>query len=351
MGRSRKPVFCRGGARRRVRGRELEPVAIKRLTEYAPESWAGVPSLRAGRFHVDERQVGGDAPKDFLWVYECKPRGYRETDWRSWPAYIAKVGHQYYPAESVTEQLITRIGQIWGLKIADSKLMICVGQLRFLSRYFLQPGEILNHGAEILVGYLADKGFVEGVTNLKAEKELFTFQVFSTAIQARFPLCHEELMRGFVRMLGFDALVGNQDRHFYNWGVITNATGAVTPRFAPIYDSARGLFWNTTESGLLRFEQRDAMVAYVRRSRPQIGWDGWNAARAELGHFDLVSSVAAHNVTYWRWLEQLGKSAYTALSGVEGMIDAEFGTLLSDQRRELIKRCLRMRVETFAKIF
>lgn len=316
-----------------------------------PVNWLGVPSLRAGHFHVDEREVGGDAPKDFIWVYECMPGGCRPVDWHKWPAYIAKVGHQYYPAESITEQLITRIGQICRLRIADSRLMICAGQIRFLSRYFLRPGEILNHGAEILVGYLADKGFVEGVTDQKAEKDLFTFQVFCTAIKARFPDHHEDLTGGFVRLIGFDALVGNQDRHFYNWGVITNARGVASPRFAPIYDTARGLFWNTPESGLVRFEQPQALEAYVRRSKPQIGWDGWADSKGDLGHFDLIGCIAAHDVRYWRWLEQLGKTASANLERIEGMIDAEFGALISERRRHLIKRCLRLRFETFAQVF
>jgi HipA-like C-terminal domain len=347
----RKPVFGRRRSRPALQGRPLQSVIIKRYTEYEPVPWVGVPALRAGRFRVDEREVGGDAPKDFVWIYECRPGGCRPADWHKWPAYIAKVGHQFYPAESITEQLITRIGQECGLKIADSRLMICAGQIRFLSRYFLQPGEILNHGAEILVGYLADKGFVEGVTSEKAEKDLFTFQVFCTAMKVRFPAHHEQLTKDFVRLIGFDALVGNQDRHFYNWGVITNATGPLTPRFAPIYDTARGLFWNTIESGLVKFDQLQALEAYVRRSRPQIGWDGWDESRGELGHFDLIGSIGAHDVRYWKWLEQLGKTALATLGSIEGMIDAEFGNLLSVHRRELIKRCLRLRFETFAKVF
>lgn len=311
---------------------------------------ANIPALRAGRFHVDEREVGGDAPKDFVWVYECMPGGCREGDWHRWPAYIAKVGHQFYPAESITEQLITRIGQVCGLRIADSRLMICAGQLRFLSKYFLRPNEVLNHGAEILVGYLADKGFVDGVSNQRAEKELFTFQVFCTAIRARFPANHDQLIKGFIRMIGFDALVGNQDRHFYNWGVITNVKGPPAPRFAPVYDTARGLFWNTPESGLRRYHQQQALEAYVRRSRPQIGWDNWGG-NAELGHYDLIGCIGAHDVAYWRELEQLGKSAFARLALIDGMIDAEFGDLLSEHRRQLIKRCLRLRFESYLKVF
>lgn len=48
-------------------------------------------------------------------------------------------------------------------------------------------------------------------------------------------------------MLVFDAIVGNNDRHFYNWGVIVDLKGMKPPRFSPVYDTARGLFWNQSE--------------------------------------------------------------------------------------------------------
>jgi hypothetical protein len=354
MPNQRKAIFARrrGAQRHSGSGRTLEPVKIKRLTGFEPRSWpSSVPRLRAGRYLVDERPVGGDAPKDFIWIYRCQKGGVRLESWRTWPAYIAKVGHQFYPAESITEQLITRIGQICGLQIADSRLMLCAGQVRFLSRYFLRGGEILNHGAEILGGYLSDKEFVDGVAVERAEKDLFTFQVFCTALKVRFPGSDNDIIRGFVRMIGFDALIGNQDRHFYNWGVITHPTGASAPRFAPIYDTARGLFWNTPESGLGKYFQDQSLIPYIRRAKPQIGWDGWDSNGGEISHFDLVGSVAAHDMRYWRWLEELGKSAWNSLAACEGMIDAEFGDLLSEDRRELIKRCLRIRFDEFTKIF
>ena len=349
----KQPVFGRrrGRARRPYMGRRLQAVAIKRETGFAPASWDGlVPGLRSGRYHVDERRPIGDAPKDFLWVYDRATPGARLADWRSWPAYIAKVGHQFYPAESATEQLMTRLGQICGLNVADSRLMVCANQLRFLSRYFLTDAEILNHGADILVGYLGDKAFVEGVAGDKAEKSVFTFDVFCTAIRRLFPDQHEEILSDFVQMIGFDALIGNQDRHFYNWGVITHPTGAFSPRFSPIYDTARGLFWNTPETGLLRYQKHgEALQAYVRRSTPQIGWDSWDENNdGQLSHFDLIHCIATQNPTYWRLLKTLSETALKSIDECEGMIDAEFDGLLTPLRRDLIKKCLRLRFELFA---
>jgi len=48
-------------------------------------------------------------------------------------------------------------------------------------------------------------------------------------------------LKEFVKMLLFDAIVGNNDRHFYNWGLLPTYVTKKKPIFAPIYDTARGV--------------------------------------------------------------------------------------------------------------
>ncbi|MDP1728281.1 MAG: S24 family peptidase [Bacteroidota bacterium] len=77
-----------------------------------------------------------------------------------------------------------------------------------------------------------------------AARELFTFEFIKDAIRSVYPNCFETLLIGLVRLLAFDAVVGNNDRHFYNWGIIDFKKNTTKlPTFAPIYDSARGLYW------------------------------------------------------------------------------------------------------------
>src|ERR1039458_9065379 len=93
-----------------------------------------IPKAGTRFFRKFDISLTGDAPKNF-------PRGYdygrcRKAHMSDWPAYIAKVGHKFYPNESVTEHLLTRVGQLLGLKMANSRLMWVRGQLRFLSEFF-----------------------------------------------------------------------------------------------------------------------------------------------------------------------------------------------------------------------
>jgi hypothetical protein len=319
--------------------RTVKPVPVKQLTGYEGERWRGViPCLRRGRHYVTNRAVAGDAPKDFIHVYEYGTG--RRSEPKTWPAYVAKVGHKWYPAESITEHLMTRIGQMLGLRMATSRLMLCANQIRFMSRYFLQGDDSLVHGAEIVAGYVEDDKFVADVERQQLEKEIFTFQVLRVAIETRFPMDREPIVSGFARMLAFDALVGNQDRHLYNWGVIVHPKARRTPEFSPIYDTARGLFWNTSEAGLAKYLDEAALLKYVEAARPLVGCDGDKDAN----HFRLIAKIAETDSDIREVLRELGSR--DAVREIGGMIDGEFSRLLSAARRALIKRCLEIR---FAK--
>ncbi len=317
---------------------------IKMRSGFEVISHPTIEHLREGYFCKIDFSVSGDAPKDFIAVY-MHGRG-RKAQMSSWPTYIAKVGHKYYPNESITEHLLTRIGEILGLKMAASRLMWVRGQLRFLSEYFLKPDESLLHGAEIFEGYLADKRFVEEVEQQHMERDIFTFQVVEDAVMTRFPDHADEIMHGFVRLLGFDTIVGNNDRHHFNWGVITQIAGKRPPRFSPVYDSARGLFWNTDEEGLRKQEGKldEFLKIYTRKCYPLIGWEGLNMPN----HFDVVQKVAQCFPSYRKTLHKL--AMLDLPEKIDALLEAEFGGLFSSRRKKFIVACLRSRMEQYLDV-
>ncbi|WP_299112887.1 hypothetical protein [uncultured Winogradskyella sp.] len=99
---------------------------------------------------IKDVAVTGDAPKDIIRYYEYGHSLKIKT--KKWPIYIAKLGHKYYPLESITEQLISDVGKWYGFNLADSKICSIGGQIRFLSRYFLKKHtDELYHGADMLL--------------------------------------------------------------------------------------------------------------------------------------------------------------------------------------------------------
>lgn len=305
---------------------------------------------RSNYFVVQGRTVMGDAPKALVRLYEySKNNTFRKCNVNKWPLFIAKTGHKWYPVESITERLLCRIGEEFGIKMAESRLAVIGGQVRFLSKYFLNSkDEELVHGADIFAGYIGDEDLVIQIEEQALSRDMFTVQFVNKALEYQFSYHREELIHEFVKMILFDALVGNNDRHFYNWGVIRSITQSFIPVFSPIYDTARGLFWNDTDEKLEnRFKNN--VQAYIRKycagSRPKIGWEG----EKDINHFKLVEKLYVSG-------EFMNKNEIKALFlqiDIQRMfviIDNEFSRMLSPTRIEMIKLCLQYRYDTIMEI-
>lgn len=328
---------------------KLNEVAIENHSGFEPNLKGQIPVLRRTYFRKIDFWVGGDAPKDFLKVYSYE-EGVLRNSKKTWPSYIAKVGHKWYPMESITEHLMTRIGQVLGVTMADSRLMMANNQLRFLSRYFLKKNENLVHGAQIFAGYLEDEKMAEEIEEKDMARELFTFQFAESAIKAMFPKTGEQIVREFVKMLVFDAVIGNNDRHFYNWGVIVHTTKSkILPKFAPVYDTARGLLWNHSEAKLVKHlrtdkEAYDYLANYGQKSQPKTGWEGVK----DITHYTLIEKIFTLDHRYRNECVQLLEKEN--LEKVYMVIDEEFSQLMSTLRRNAIKRYIELRFNTLSTI-
>jgi hypothetical protein len=195
------------------------PAPIKDYTDGSRHCFGNdIEILKKHQYLVKPYKISGDAPKDFISVYEYKRC--RKNSPQKWINYIAKVGHKRYPSESLTEHLLTRLGEEWGFKMAKSKLYIIAGQLRFCSEFFLNINkQRLIHGADILASFLreADASMIEKIDQKGWSQELLTVQFVQQAIMDVFPQEGEKIYSELIELLLFDAIVGNNDRHFFNW--------------------------------------------------------------------------------------------------------------------------------------
>lgn len=249
---------------------------------------------------------------------------------------------------------MNRLGYALNVRVANSKLVVDeeFGRLRFLSEYFLRSGERLEHGAEIYAGYLSDETLVEEIEkDRRTVRNYFTFQFTECAIRHRFGHSDiaEKLIGDLVRMLCFDAITGNNDRHIYNWGIICHVEGERAPRFSPVYDSARGLFWNEHENRLARFKEKSKegvsnLEKYILESMPRIGWEGVQNPN----HFELTELIYQNRPEFRCIFDHmLGPEREKAVSE---FLDREFGKLFSATRYDLIKKCLNLRFQRLNNI-
>jgi len=296
---------------------------------------------------IKDISVTGDAPKDIIrfYGYGSAPKKYI----KKWPIYIAKLGHKYYPLESITEQLISDIGHWYGFNLAESKICLIGGQIRFLSKYFIRKStDELYHGADMYAGFLHDKQFVDEVELKRMTQSFFTISFTKAVLVHFFKDSSEDIFNSFMVMLFFDALIGNNDRHMYNWGVIRDIFGANLATFSPIYDSARGLLWNEKESQISAIyneknRRKKFVEKYCKNSNPKIGIEN----KEKVNHFELVESYKSFFKDN-TFINKLFEDNRIEL--IINNINSNYNKLLSDERRLLITEILEFRFNKLKKI-
>lgn len=149
-------------------------------------------------------------------------------------------------------------------------------------------------------------------------------------------------------MLAFDTLLGNNDRHHWNWGVVVDVRNERLPYFSPIYDSARGLFWNIPEKKLKNVERNKAenqfMEKYCGQSRPQLGWD----SKQPDNHFELLRLILEKYPEYATVIDHYAEES--VLNACFEVLDQEFRHLMSERRQNFIRKYLVLRFRKYNEV-
>lgn len=92
------------------------------------------------------------------------------------------------------------------------------------------------------------------------------------------------------RVLAFDALIGNTDRHQENWGLLwTWCRGQRRPAFAPAFDNGTSLGNEILEAKLLQFSQQPALDRYISKGKQHMRW---NLGSERMSHFEFLTRFA-----------------------------------------------------------
>lgn len=305
------------------------------------DSWySRTPYIKRRHYKVENVFLGGDQPKVFVRLYQYG-HGVRKAKQNTWPTYLAKFARKWYPVESITEHLITVLGKALYVDMAETQLCIIEGQLRLASKYFLNENERLVHGADLLSKYLGDDTFVELIDAEKMEGDLFSYYDAKSAIEDVFSSNAQQLICKFHQMLILDCILGVNDRHFFNWGIITDVTGNNPPRFAPLFDTSRGLLWNYSEHKISSIftDKRIAQAVenYILSSRPKMSMPGLVSP----SHFDFIEKLGAEvPEVHQEATRMLQNGAAPLIKALRG----GFVRLLSKKRIELIETILHERI-------
>lgn len=329
----------------------------KQLITYKIVNYSGVkiPNkaieiIKKHRIICLDQTVGGDAPKDVIKMYTYGEA--KKSDKKNWKKYIAKIGHKWYPNESITEDFLTIVGKSFGIDIANSRLVNAEGSIRFLSEHFHNDKEILNHGANILSRFIneTDNTWIDELDKeRKLKKEVNIEDVFK-AIKIVFHDDFAMIIENLIHMLLFDALTGNNDRHYYNWGVISHINNLKRPRFSPIYDTARGLMWNLADEKVLTFYKEllnpdhKQLDNYILKSVPKISIPN----NENCNHFDLISYLEKKGYLNDKHKDVWMNENY--LNFAIEKLNLQYKNLFIFERRQLIEYILKLRFKKISEI-
>jgi hypothetical protein len=309
-------------------------------------------------YSTAEWQLIGAAPKGYL--------AFGDPERPETVGFIAKKGRIFGVRECVTEEIISQIGRMLPLRVARSllvRLPPSQGQrkaspgtlpdVRFMSRNFLRRGEqAMLHGLEVVAEYLdSDQEEVTRVFNLTdkgEERRFYTIDFIVVVLRwwGRNERERQSLVDGLGRMLAFDALVGAPDRHALNWAVLEDLHDADAPRrFAPIFDTARGLFGDHDDARLRSLVEQGRQEAYIEtyanRSKPVFGCQEQDAGD-KVNHFQLIEyAVTQLGDDLAAPIRQIINSFHHA--DVHQMLLRRFRRVISPLRLDFISNLLRFR--------
>ncbi|HAS55138.1 MAG TPA: hypothetical protein DCS42_13980 [Nitrospiraceae bacterium] len=103
----------------------------------------------------------------------------------------------------------------------------------------------------------------------------------------------EDGVEYWCKVLTFDALIGNTDRHQDNWGILWKGSadrrGCVS--FSPAFDNGTAMGGEIVEKNFVKFNDSAYVMHYINKGTHHMKWDSRDSAR--LSHADMLVRLSA----------------------------------------------------------
>lgn len=236
-----------------------------------------------------------------------------------------------YPGsgEHWAEKVACEVARGLGLPHAEYELAFWNGRAGVISPTIVPQGGRLIHGNELLARVVPE---YEETKQFRASQHTLT-RVVAVLRSPRIgpplgwarPPEVENAVGVFLGYLLMDALIGNQDRHHENWGLIKLPNASLT--LAPTFDHASSLGRNETDAARMeRLTTNDAgrsVASYARRARS--GLYKTHASLTPLTTFAAFlegASMTPVAAAYWR--SRLDQLVPAVLESIVGRVPSAF---------------------------
>ena len=294
---------------------------------------------------------------------------------------MIKEGKNYKP-EFWSEIIASEVGRFLGFNVLEYNIAKHGNDVGCLSQSMNSDEESLTEGISLLTGY--DNTYNP---NDKTSYSAYTFDFIRKALEY---FQWGEYVDDIIKIVIFDSLIGNSDRHQENWGFVTTLNPVakdtnktliskvtfllkkrkkdikkieinieIAPmqgRFAPIYDSGCCLAREKSDEDVTKL-LRDSLMfdSYINRGKSEIRW---GEKGEKLNHFALIKEIRKEykqivDDEIRRVIEAFNTNKIREIIfNIDNALPDELKTsyALSEERKELIYRLINNRFNRLKEI-
>lgn len=234
-------------------------------------------------------------------------------------AFFKYQGKDYITSELCSEKMCYEIAKVLGYECAKIEFAEDEKKENGILNYLFVT-ETIEHFD--IAHYINPEG--------KKQKDFYTLEIIKKTLDG----IGDNLWAGFIRIMIFDALVGEQDRHEENWGIsYSNGRNIISP----LYDNGCNLLdkFKLEAYAEKYYADDNEFEKYINRSSSQIRIPSTNK---KYKHFDLIKKLNDENhEIVQRELEKLKKLDDEAIKRIVNMVPKE---MLTEKHKEYIIKYL-----------
>lgn len=276
--------------------------------------------------------------------------GTKEKFWYSSGDFLFKIGREN-TLENCSEKIACEIARLIGLPRVEYEFGIYNNKQGVVSKNFLAEYEENYHlilGNEMLARVIRDypKNKRFKAREYKLSLVLRIFNYFDKSILS--PVKDQTSLSVFLGYLVFDCLIGNQDRHHENWGLILN--GKVI--LAPTFDHASGVASKIREEeAKRRLETKDKnqnVEHYCRKaSTPFYDDSGKILKTIEVVRKGINFSSKAKKSCFY-WIDKIIRIKNSQYEEILDKIPSEF--VLQENQKKFILEMLKINTQRLKEL-
>lgn len=217
-----------------------------------------------------------------------------ELPLRSVWRYLFKKSRSWTPWQFWMEVIAYRIGQVMDIRVPPAYVGLSNQE---------KPGQAV-YGALIEWFYSQEERYIEGARLIRPLIPEFDDKTgwqhnFQTILNV--PLFNglpdpektqRELVEYWAKILAFDTVIGNTDRHPENWGIILPAEPkgeTVLVRFSPAFDNGTAMSYEQPEEHFTKFDDENYALRYLARPRKARHHMRWSLEeQGDMSFFDFM---------------------------------------------------------------